>query len=337
MFVFNFFYRNLTHHNLSLLSPTKALYFFSLCLCLLLAPAIAGEVTQTNLEKYSWTLGYSPDEIIDYYEPTPDTKLGLHVFYPKDHQANEQRTCVVFFYGGGWKSGDPSQFYGYSKYLASRGIVAISAQYRNARAHNAIPRECVEDGREAIRYIREHAKELGIDPNKVVAGGGSAGGHVAASIAMCTAIDANPISKTKSIPNGLILLNPVYNNGPEGGYGYDRVQDYWKEISPYHNIQKGQPATICFFGTNDIHVPISTVEAFQNEMEKVGNDCKTHIYEGQKHGFFHISKGGRIMFEDVLTKIDRFLVKNHYLKGENKVSTWTAEAIAHYQASKKSK
>ena len=322
---------------MSLLSRIKAIHFLSFCFCLLLLQAKAGEVTQTKTEKYSWTLGYSPDKIIEYYEPKPDTKLGLHVFYPENHNAKDKRTCVVFFYGGGWVSGDPSQFYGYSKYLASRGIVAISAQYRNKKFNKATPKQCVEDGREAIRYIREHAKELGIDPSKVVAGGGSAGGHVAASIAMCTSIDANPQSKTKSIPNGLILLNPVYNNAQKGGYGYDRVKDYWEEISPYHNIKKGQPNTICFFGDSDHLIPLSTVDAFQTKMENVGNNCETHIYEGQKHGFFHISKGGRKIFEDVLTKIDGFLVDNHYLKGKNKVSTWTAEAIAHYQASKKSK
>ena len=211
---------NLTHYSVSLLSRIKAIHFLSFCFCLLLLQAKAGEVTQTKTEKYSWTLGYSPDKIIEYYEPKPDTKLGLHVFYPENHNAKDKRTCVVFFYGGGWVSGDPSQFYGYSKYLASRGIVAISAQYRNKKFNKATPKQCVEDGREAIRYIREHAKELGVDPNKIIAGGGSAGGHVAASIAMCTTIDANPQSKIKSIPNGLILLNPVYNNAQKGGYGY---------------------------------------------------------------------------------------------------------------------
>lgn len=307
----------------------------SLFFCSFFIQTKAGEATEIKNQKYDRTLGYRPDEVIHYYEPTPTTKLGLHVFYPENHKSNDERTCIVFFYGGGWISGDPSQFYSYCKYFSSRGIIAISAQYRNAKLNNVIPRECVEDGREAIRYIREHSKELGIDPKKIIAGGGSAGGHVAAAIAMCTSIDAKPKSKTGSIPNGLILLNPVYHNGPKGGYGYGRVKEYWKAFSPFHNIQKGQPKTICFFGTEDKFVPLSTIEAFQNEMDNVGNDCKTHLYEGQHHGFFNIPKGGREIFEDVLTKIDAFLVKNHFLTGENKVNLWTTKAIIHFDELKK--
>jgi acetyl esterase/lipase len=277
-------------------------------------------------EKYSWTLGFKPDKTIQYHQPEKGNPLKLDIFFPENHALTEKRACIVFFFGGGWTSGSTEQFYGIAKYMASRGLVAISAQYRTKQSHGAAPRQCVEDGKRAIRYVREHAKELGVDPDKIIASGGSAGGHVAAACAMCPKIDATPDSTVSCVPNALVLFNPVYDNGPEG-YGHKTVAEYWKEISPLHNIQKGAPPTVVFFGSNDSCVPVATVKAFEKQMIDAGNTCESHIYEGEEHGFFHISKGGRKMFEDVLTKADAFLVKLGYLTGKDNVAEWTAQAI----------
>ncbi len=277
-------------------------------------------------EKYSWTLGCSPDKSLQFYQPEKGAPLKLDIFFPDNHTPAEKRGCIVFFFGGGWSGGSTEQFYGYAKYLASRGLVAISVQYRTKGSHGVIPRQCVEDGKRAIRYVREHAKELGVDPGKIIAGGGSAGGHVAAACAMCPKIDATPDSTVSCVPNALVLFNPVYDNGP-GGYGHDRVAEYWKDISPFHNIRKGLPPTRVFFGSNDKLVPVTTIKEFEKQMVAAGNVCDTHIYEGEDHSFFHISKGGRKIFEDVLVKADAFLVKHGYLTGQNSVAEWTANRI----------
>ena len=287
--------------------------------------------SKNQIEKYSWTLGYSPDKTVTFSQPTEGKPLKLDCFFPSDHQVGGSNGCIIFFFGGGWSGGDTSQFYGYSKYLASRGLVAISAQYRTRKSHKATPRNCVEDGKAAIRYVRSRAEEFGIDPNKIVVGGGSAGGHVAAACAMCPKIDASPESPVSNMPNALMLFNPVYDNGP-GGYGHDRVKDYWEEISPMQNIRSNLPPAITFFGDSDVHVPVTTINAFQKKMEDTGNQSETHIYQGQAHGFIHISKGGRKMFEDVLTKADAFLVKNGFLTGKDNVAAWTAKTIAHLPA-----
>lgn len=296
----------------------------------------AGKDNDAPREIYGTTLGYKPDNTIEYHKPQPDAVLKMDIFYPSDHSAEDKRPCIVLFFGGGWKMGAPSQFYGYSKYFASRGMVAIAAEYRTDRSHKAIPKNCVEDGRQAVRYVRQHAAELGVDTNRIVVGGGSAGGHVAAAVAMCSKIDVDPTSQVSSMPNALVLFNPVYNNGP-GGYGHDRVADYWQDLSPFHNICKGLPPTIVLFGSADHHVPVAQINTFQESMVKAGNDCITHIYEGEKHGFFHISKGGRKMFEEVLTKVDAFLVDHSFLQGENQVKAWTANAIKHFKESPEGK
>jgi acetyl esterase len=278
------------------------------------------------VETHSWTLGYEPDQTLTFNNPPKGKPLKLDLFFPADHKAGQKIGCVILFFGGGWSAGSTEQFYGYSKYFASRGLVAVAAQYRTKKSHKAIPRNCVEDGKEAIRYVRAHATELGVDPDRIVAGGGSAGGHVAAASALCPEIDANPESPVSCRPNALMLFNPVYDNGPDG-YGHSRVKAYWKELSPFHNIVPGLPPTIVFFGDNDKHVPLATINRFQEKMETAGNQCETHIYESQAHGFFHISKGGRHMYEDVLIKADGFLVKNGFLTGKDNVLEWTKTSI----------
>ncbi|MFP4191844.1 MAG: alpha/beta hydrolase, partial [Candidatus Hydrogenedentota bacterium] len=192
--------------------------------------------------------GFTPDESLEY-KTVDETELKLHVFNPEGHKQSDQRPAIVFFFGGGWNSGSPSQFYPHCQYLASRGMVAMSAEYRVKSRNNTTPRECVMDGKSAVRWIRQHAKELGLDPNRIAAGGGSAGGHVAAAIGVIKEFeeDGEDLS-ISSEPDALVLFNPVFDNGPNG-YGYSRVKAYWKEFSPMHNIDATAPPTIVFLGT----------------------------------------------------------------------------------------
>ena len=142
--------------------------------------------------------------------------LKLHVFDPAP-ETRKPMPAVVFFFGGGWKGGTPSQFYHQSKYLAGKGVLAISADYRTERNGGVPPSECVKDAKAAIRYVRAHAKELGIDPERIAAGGGSAGGHLAAATGTVVGFehDREDLS-ISSRPNAMLLLNPVYDNSKEG-------------------------------------------------------------------------------------------------------------------------
>ena len=145
--------------------------------------------------------------------------------------------------------------------------MAIAAEYRIKSKHNTTPQECVKDGKSAIRWVRQHASELGIDPNKVIAGGGSAGGHVAAATATTKVFNEEGEDTSIScIPNALVLFNPVFDNGPIGGWSPDKVKDYWQDISPAHNISDKTPPTIVFLGTNDKLIPVKTAERFKKNM-----------------------------------------------------------------------
>ena len=250
------------------------------------------------------------------YKTVGDVELKLHVFEPAGHQASDQRPAIVFFFGGGWVGGSPSQFYPHAAYLASRGMVAIGAEYRIKRVHGTSPFVCVQDGKSAIRWVRAHADELGIDAHRVAAGGGSAGGHVAAATATVPGLDEPGEDTTVSaVPDALVLFNPVYDNGPNG-YGYDRVKERYQEISPFHNIRKGIPPAIVFLGTKDKLIPVETAEAFKAKMEAVGSRSELMLFEGQPHGFFNYGKGDGSHYVRTVEAMDRFLTSLGWLKGE---------------------
>ncbi len=144
----------------------------------------------------------------------------LCIFNPPGHASGYKTPAIVFFHGGGWNAGGPSQFFNQFRHLASRGMMAISAEYRLGKKHGTTPRECVQDGKSALRWVRSHAAQLGIDPDLLAAGGGSAGGHVAAAAALIEGFNETDEDLTVSCrPNTLVLFNPVIDNGPNG-YGH---------------------------------------------------------------------------------------------------------------------
>jgi acetyl esterase len=250
------------------------------------------------------------------FKTVGDVELALHIFNPPDHRASDQKPAIVFFFGGGWNGGSPSHFFNQSQYLASRGMVSVCAEYRVKSRNQTSPKECVMDGKSAVRWLRSHCEELGIDPNRVAAGGGSAGGHVAAATATADGFEEPGEDRSVSCrPDALVLFNPVIDNGPKG-YGYDRVSEYWQAFSPMHNLSASTPPTIFFLGTKDPLIPVATAEEYQKRMEDVGGRCDLFLYEGQGHGFFNKSK-----YSETVMEMDRFLTSVGFLEGEPTLGT----------------
>ena len=216
---------------------------------------------------------FEPDESL-VYKTAGDVKLSLDVFLPPGHKPSERRPAIVFFFGGGWVGGSPKQFYPHCRYLASRGMVAISAEYRVNSRHGTTPWDCVRDGKSAVRWVRAHARQLGVDPKRIAAGGGSAGGHVAACTGTIDGLDEpGEDAAVSSRPDAMALFNPVIDTGP-GGYGYSRLKEKYKTISPVEHVEPGVPPTIIFHGTRDTTVPLANCQDFQARMKKAGNRCE---------------------------------------------------------------
>lgn len=247
------------------------------------------------------------------YKKVGDRELRLFVVNPKDWQSTDQRPALILFHGGGWTGGSPVQFNDQATYLAQRGMVCIQVEYRLVKAVPGPPIQCVQDAKSAMRWVRSHAAELGIDPQRIGAGGGSAGGHLAAFVGMVEGLD-DPQDDLQVSPkaNALVLFNPVFDNGPDGGWGQQRVGERYKEFSPAHNISADDPPAVVFLGRNDALIDVAVVERFKANMTAVNVQCETHYYEGQPHGFFNKDPWKTI----TLVEADKFLASLGWLTGE---------------------
>ena len=270
-----------------------------------------------------WLNGYSQTPIIiepefQVYKTIDTTVLNLHIYKPLDFKSSKVYNCVVFFHGGGWNNGSPRAFRRQSMYFASRGMIAISVEYRLKNTHGTTPFQATEDAKSAIRFVRQHANELNIDPNTITAGGGSAGGHLAASCALLPKFDnIEEDLNISSIPNALILLNPVIDLGP-GAYAHKRFGGRYIDLSPTDNIVAGAPPSIILVGTKDRIVTVEMVQSFKQKMEAVGSRCDLVLYKDQTHAFF--AKKPIKYFIQTTDEIDKFLVSLNFLKGKSTIN-----------------
>ena len=269
------------------------------------------------------------DEIT--YKTVDGTKLNLWIFTPEKHKSTNTAPAIVFFFGGGWNSGSPAQFVKHCEYLSARGMVAIVADYRVRGRHDVLVKECVSDAKSAIRWVRENASELGIDGNRIAAGGGSAGGHLAAACATLPKFDDDNENKSiSSKPNALVLFNPVLVLAPTDNKEWNiemsglekRMGTKPENISPYHNMAGKLPPTIIFHGTADKTVPIISIELFTKKMHELGNKCTLVAYQGEPHGFFNYGSSNAV-FVDTVHKMDEFLVSLGYLKAPPETVVFT--------------
>jgi acetyl esterase/lipase len=271
-------------------------FVIRLFLCLLAAPLFAQS-------------SYPPtftEARIETYRKIESTELNLWIFGDSDPKV--QKPAIVFFFGGGWKSGSPAQFENQARHFAKRGMIAITADYRVKSRHDVQVVECVKDAKAAIAWVRENAKRLGIDPNKIAASGGSAGGHLAASTGTISGFGS------EERPNAMILFNPACTLASIAGWhapaetktklGVDRLGVEATVISPAHHIGSHTPPTLILHGKKDTTVPFDSVIAFESEMKQAGRQCKVVGYEGASHGFFNRGED----YSKTLAEADAFLV-----------------------------
>lgn len=277
-------------------------------------PAVAQKAGKTKP-----TIKLTEDEVATkeiVYNTTPQGELKLHVFSPAgDFQATVLRPCVVFFFGGGWKAGSYLQFVPQAEYLASRGIIAISADYRIASIHKTTPDKCVEDAKSAIRWVRGHSTELGIDPGKVIAAGGSAGGHLAACTALVKAYDAESDDKNISaVPNAMVLFNPAMNIATlfkQRDTGDSPITlEMAEAITPNSFVAKDTPPAILFFGTAD-KLKVGGDE-YVKKARELGLRAEMWAAADMPHGFFNKEPWIQV----TARKMDEFLISLGYLGGD---------------------
>ncbi|MDR2675148.1 MAG: alpha/beta hydrolase [Opitutaceae bacterium] len=257
------------------------------------APAYVGQLVQT----------IQPSREL-VYKKINGRELRLHVFEPPG-KAGGPRPCFVAYHGGGWTSGSPRSMFSFTEWAAKHGMVGISVEYRRYKAGTEVTVfDCVKDARSAMRHIRAHAAGLGIDPDRIAAGGASAGGHLAAATALFTGVDeADDDLSVPCAPQALVLFSPVIDTSAEG-YGGKKIGERWKELSPADRVVKGAPPTLLFHGTGDTTTPFKGAEKFRLAMTRAGNTIELVAVEGAIHTYMFKDAA---LYEETLRRMETFL------------------------------
>ena len=279
-----------------------------------------GESTQTTRINKRITKAEAPQNGTRHiYKTIGNIDLPLYVFQNQQSQVHNKRPAIVFFFGGGWTGGSPVQFEKQCEHFSKRGMVAITVEYRVSSRHAVKIDDCIEDAKSAMRWVRAHADELGIDPNRIAAAGGSAGGHLAACTAVMEKFNASSDDKAISAkPNALVLFNPALaiawdERMPQelraiaqqkmSGRSRAPIQD----VSPLTYATTEQPPCIMFFGTADRL--LQGAQLYQEDSTEAGNLCEIVTYDGKGHGFFNSGEH----YDLTLAAADTFFVNCGWL------------------------
>lgn len=236
----------------------------------------------------------------------PDLKL--HISFPENNR--KDKAVIVFFHGAGFSTNKvtAAQFYHHAEHFAAKGFVTVCAEYRPLTVEGLFsPIESLKNAKSSIRWIREHAKTLGVNPNKLIAAGASAGGYL--SLCCGTVEDFNDSSDNLAIsskPSAVVLFN--------GGVNSDVLISMFPELqkelplaSPVRYLKEGLPPCLFFHGTEDQNIPITDIINFHQAYLQKGNVSKLVTFEGMGHGFFNYGNYENKPYLKTLQEMESFL------------------------------
>ena len=236
---------------------------------------------------------------------------AIKAYFPADHQPADRRPCYIFFHGGGWKSGDLNQGKPFCEYLASRGIVALTANYSMHAKGSSLSladgesrkRICVIDAKSVIRWVKQHAGKLGIDPDMLIVSGASAGAHISVLQMMDDRFNnpADPQGVDTKV-QAFVLLAGAFTL-PE--------QDKTPEVNVFQHVDKPFPPTLFICGETD-RWATATRELARQLNGKSGNEIEFWLAPEMGHMFFRTSPD---WYSATKLLIDRFLQDHGFLTG----------------------
>jgi acetyl esterase/lipase len=210
------------------------------------------------------------------------SQLALYIY--KAPKAKNTRRCIVILPGGGYsRVCITKEGYNLAEWLSSEGITAIVVKYRLPNnGHKEVP---LEDAQAALRYAREHAKELDIDPAKVGIMGSSAGGHLAAYTSTFTPDDQKP--------NFSVLFYPVITGTTWQTHmgtfnrllGNDRTPEMTKHYSLENRVTATTPPTILLLSDDDRVVPPINSIRYYEALKHYGVKATMYIFPSGGHGW----------------------------------------------------
>lgn len=230
--------------------------------------------------------------------------LHLDLFLP--NRGEGSHPAIVYIHGGGWRTGDRRHFWRQAARMASEGFVGACIEYRLS-GEAKFP-AAVEDAKAAVRWLRSRAPRYHIDPNRIGAAGGSAGGHLAAMLgttshlrqlegrggntdfssrvqavaAFNPALDLVAFGKRAS-SRGRQVHNPIYRFL---GVTYPEDPELWTLASPMSHVSRDSAPFLFLHGTHDGVVPYRQSEAMLEKLRNAGVEAEIFTAEGAPHTFY---------------------------------------------------
>lgn len=281
----------------------------------------------------------APENIV--YATRDGHELVLHTFKPADGNPGDRRPAVIWIHGGAWVGGNPQGSLPFGRYLASRGAVAFVITYRKAQPGGTGVAGCLADCRSAVRHVRAHADQLGVDPGRIAVIGESAGGHLAASLGTLEVFDHPDDERSVSArPDAMVLYNPIVDMTEDDWVRYavggnaladkrtPRPSDpaslaQARALSPLFHVAPGQPPALVVHGRGDKVVRVHQAERFAEAMKSAGNRCELVLYGPEIGHAFAIAgyKWPESVVVPAIREADKFLASLGWLEGEPTLST----------------
>lgn len=216
---------------------------------------------------------------IPYTEGLPEdaNKHKLDIYFKK----GLQRAPVFFFiHGGAWRSGDRSLYRALGNRFASEGIVTVAPSYRLS-PKNPHPAQ-IDDVAAAFAWVVAHIQDYGGDPNRIVVGGHSAGGHLAALLTLAPKHLARYGLSQKNI-RGAIALSGVYDvtTGLESTFGRDK--DVQRDASPLMQVQAPAPPFLITYCQWDYLRLPQQAQEFHSALQQKGVASELIYVPGESH------------------------------------------------------